>query len=86
MATELLVVILVIKQIGLPLHDRPMLLITQTYDYRPNCTPLSPLAIDKISLISFHGLPWQNKIKKNATGEPLHYGHLGDRKKVAFVL
>lgn len=60
--------------------------VNHSYDYRPNCSPLSPVAIDKISLISFHGLPWQNKIKRNATVEPLHYGHLGDRKKVAPVL
>ena len=57
------------------------MVVNHSYDYRTNCSPLSPVAITKISLISFYGLPWQNKIKKNATVEPLNYGHLGDRKK-----
>ena len=35
------VIILVIKQIGLPLRGRPILLITRV-NYRPNWTPLSP--------------------------------------------
>ena len=36
--------ILVIKQIGLPLRGRPILL-NHSYDYRPNWTPLSPVTI-----------------------------------------
>ena len=39
------VILLVIKQIGLPLRGRPILLITHNYDYRPNWTPLSPVTI-----------------------------------------
>ena len=35
------VIKLVIKQIGLPLRGRPILLITRI-NYRPNWTPLSP--------------------------------------------
>ena len=39
-----LLIILVIKQIGLPLRGRPILLITRMI-YRPNWTPLSPVTI-----------------------------------------
>ena len=39
------VIILVINNIGLPLRSRPILLITDLYDYRPNWTPLSPITI-----------------------------------------
>ena len=44
------VIILVIKQIGLPLRGRPILLITRI-NYRPNCTPLSPFTITNRLLV-----------------------------------
>ena len=44
------VIILVIKQIGLPLRGRPILLITRI-NYRPNWTPLSPFTITNRLLV-----------------------------------
>ena len=44
------VIILVIKQIGLPLRGRPILLITRI-NYRPNWTPLSPFTITNHLLV-----------------------------------
>ena len=44
------VIILVIKQIGLPLRGRPILLITGI-NYRPNWTPLSPFTITNHLLV-----------------------------------
>ena len=44
------VIILVIKQIGLPLRGRPILLITRI-NYRPNWTPLSPFIITNRLLV-----------------------------------
>ena len=41
---------LVIKQIGLPLRGRPILLITRI-NYRPNWTPLSPFTITNRLLV-----------------------------------
>ena len=42
------VIILVIKQIGLPLRGRPI--CNHSYDYRPNWTPLSPVTITNRSV------------------------------------
>ena len=47
------VIILVIKQIGLPLRGRPILL-NHSYDYRPNWTPLSPVIPLLIGLCLIH--------------------------------
>ena len=44
------VIILVIKQIGLPLRGRPILLITR-FNYRPNWSPLSPFTITNRLLV-----------------------------------
>ena len=44
------VIILVIKQIGLPLRGRPILLITRI-NYRPNWSPLSPFTITNRLLV-----------------------------------
>ena len=44
------VIILAIKQIGLPLRGRPILLITGI-NYRPNWTPLSPFTITNHLLV-----------------------------------
>ena len=44
-------IILVIKQIWLPLCGHPILLITHYYDYRPNWTPLSPVTITNLKVL-----------------------------------